>query len=731
VTLGRHAGRSIPRRIAGALVASIVVLALGSSVGVGPALAATDFLRESVVTTYRVDGAKGAVHVTLDIRATNTKPSSATTYYYFNTLSFGIQAEARSIAASSNGRRLDVTVTSRPGYRDVLVHTPRLLYRQTRSTRLTFDLPSGKPRSDSPIRVGKAHAEFTAWSWGDDNLADVRIVLPHDFDADVHAWPDESANQPRSTVRAGFRTFAVDDIPKPDEWYATVDASDAGALTDVDLGLTDRPIAIHAWPEDKEWLDQVSTVLKSGLPRLEDAIGLPWPVKGTLEVSEVSTAEIDGYAGIYDSFSDDIQMSEDLDPQVIVHEASHAWFDGSFFAQRWIGEGLADEYASIVVAATEGGPRAEPPRVTPRSAGNFMLNAWPPPSRVDDETELTERYGYNASWTVIHELMQQIGEPGMRDVFAAAAKREIAYVGAVDPEQAAIISDWRRFLDLVEGVGGAKDATRLFSDWVVTPTETSELTARSAARARYDELVTHGGDWLPGILVRRPMSTWDFETATAAIDAAEQVLDERDQLTAATAELGLGFPGTLEPDYERATKAEDLDALESRSARWLEAAAAVRSAREALAATRPPLTTIGLIGSEPERAYVAALAAWNAGDDAGAKSGSADTLAVLTAAEAIGRDRALAIGGATALALLLLLVVAARLVRRHRRHQQTLATASASAEPDGGVPSLPAEPFVRVAVVDPPEPYATLAATPGPVEEAGSERGVVGGTEAD
>src|SRR5262245_2935438 len=95
VTLRRHTGRSIPRRVAGALVASIVVLALGSSVGASPALAATDYLRESVVTTYRVDGAKGAIHVTLDIKATNTKPSTATTYFYFNSLSFGIQPEAR------------------------------------------------------------------------------------------------------------------------------------------------------------------------------------------------------------------------------------------------------------------------------------------------------------------------------------------------------------------------------------------------------------------------------------------------------------------------------------------------------------------------------------------------------------------------------------------------------------------------------------------------------------
>src|SRR5262249_14833940 len=137
--------------------------------------------------------------------------------------------------------------------------------------------------------------------------------------------------------------------------------------------------------------------------------------------------------------------------------------------------------------------------------------------------------------------------------------------------------------------------------------------------------------------------------------------------TSATTELGLGFPGTLEPDYERATKLADLDALKARIVRWLDAAAAVRSAKEALEATRPPLTAIGLIGSEPQRAYQAALAAWNAGDDAGARNGSADALAVLSAAEAIGRDRALLVGAVTAVVLLLFLLAVALVLRRRRR----------------------------------------------------------------
>jgi hypothetical protein len=739
LTLRRTPGRPASRRIAGALVAAIVAISLGVTVGVAPAQAATDLLRESVVSTYLVDGAKGAVHVTLDIKATNLKPSTATTFYFYDTLSLGIQPEARSVSATSNGRRLDVTIKDQPGYRDLLIHTPRLLYHQTHTTRLTFDLPGGKPRTDSAIRVGRAHAQFTVWAWGDEKLADVRVILPARFDADVHGWPDDVANQPHSTVHGTLRTYAVDDIADPNDWYATVDASDTHALTDVNVPIGGGAVTVRAWPEDKEWLDRVTTVLRTGYPQLETAVGLPWPVSGELDVSEVSSDEIEGYAGLYDSATDQIQISEDLDRHLILHEAAHAWFDGSLFTQRWITEGLADEYAARLVGTNEDGSPDVPPVVTPRSAGNFMLDAWPPPSRIDTTTQTSERYGYDASWTVVHQLVDEVGEARMRAIFAAASAHELAYPGAGPAETAVLTTDWRRFLDLLENVGGSTKATDLFATWVVTGSERSELTARTTARARYDALLARGGEWLPGILVRKPMSSWDFEVATAAIDEAERVLDARDRLAAATTELGLDFPGTLEPAYESAAKAEDLDALGARLTRWLDAAAAVRSARDTLAATRQPLTAIGLIGSEPERAYQAALAAWNNGDDAGAQNGSASALAVLSAAGGIGRDRALVAAGVAASALLLLLIAIWLIVRRRRavRRGPALAAASgvtvgpfdAPAEPPFAAPGLVNEAIEPGAV--PPEPYATLAATPGPVDETGSERGVVGGTEAD
>ena len=99
--------------------------------------------------------------------------------------------------------------------------------------------------------------------------------------------------------------------------------------------------------------------------------------------------------------------------------------------------------------------------------------------------------------------------------------------------------------------------------------------------------------------------------------AAEAVLADRDRLNAETTELGLAFPAALEPAYETAATATDLTTLDGRIATWLKAADAVRSARDALAAARAPLVTVGLLGTRPEAAYAAALAAFAAGDDSG------------------------------------------------------------------------------------------------------------------
>ncbi len=147
---------------------------------------------------------------------------------------------------------------------------------------------------------------------------------------------------------------------RPLDWYAWITATNDEALTRDRLALAGGDeVVIRGWPEDKRWRSRVRELLRDGVPALVDRIGLAWPVDGSLVISEVHTPLLEGYGGFYDPETDEITISEDLDDLTIIHEASHAWFNKSLFTERWITEGLADEYAALVLQRA--GPRLPGP----------------------------------------------------------------------------------------------------------------------------------------------------------------------------------------------------------------------------------------------------------------------------------------------------------------------------------------------------------------------------------
>jgi hypothetical protein len=755
--------RRLPVALVPVLIATLAAIVLGGTVGVAPAAAATDDLRLAVSSTYRVDPAGRAVHVAMAITATNEKPDTATTVYYYDSITFALPLEATAIRATSNGSKLEVTTAKRDEFRRVTIHIPKLYHGKTRTIRQTFDLPSGKPRSASPIRVGKAYASFEAWAWGDPGHGDVRIVMPPGFTADITTIPTDADAQLTATTVGDHTEYVVKDLADPIAWYSTVEATNRDALTVVPITAAGEPIVIHAWPEDRDWVDRVSAILGQSLPDLEHAIGLPWPVTRDLEVTEVAASEIAGYAGFFNSAFDRITISEDLDDLTIVHEASHAWFDGDLFQERWIDEGLADEYASRILAADHLDQEQEGPgAVAPTDKAAFDLNTWRPPDRIDAQSVAYERFGSDASWTVMRRIVDDVTEPRMRDVFKAAAAQTVTYLGAGPAERSGFVADWRRFLDLVTDVGGSTKAEDLLETWVLTPKQDAELPARDAARTKYFDLVREGGDWLPGIVVRKPMSDWRFPEAEVAIADAADVLDARDGLETAASELGLPFPTGLETAYESAASADDLTSLGTEIGAWTDAATAVRTARDGLAAERSPLVQLGLVDTDPDAGYRAALAAFAAGDEAGVMTGTAATVAALAGAEEIGRGRAVMAGLAIALVVVLLLLLIAAFVIRRRRPSPVsvpagsgapIAAMAGSAGPTAAEPvgpggeaswDVPPPPAARTplwdvppppAVVrrldDPTDPYATLAATPDHVGETQPGAPGAGGAEPD
>ena len=662
-----------------------------------PVVRAADDIEITTAARYVVDPAAAVVRVTVDVTAVNRKPDATgggtVTRYFYDGVNLGVQDEATGFAATRDGAPLRVTSSARDGYRLVTVlFGTALYYQQTAKITLRFTLPAAEPRSESDTRVGRAFATFLAWAFGDTGT--VRVEVPAGFVVDASGSTLE-----RRTASDGG-TLLSGSAERPLDWYAWINARDDTALAteQVDLVGGDR-VLVRGWPEDPVWRSRVADRLRAAVPELVARIGLPWPVDGPLTVIEMHTPLLEGYAGFYDVAADEITISEDLDDETIVHEASHAWFNAALFTDRWVNEGLADEYAARVLASL-GGSAGKPAAVTPSAAAAFALADWPPPAPIrDDVSDARERYGYAAAWTVMRAVVAEAGEPGMQAVFRAAAAGTTAYpAGAAAPEPATIPGDWRRFLDLVQGVGGADGAASLVATWVAGPDDQAALAARETARTAYASLVADGTGWAAPVLVRMALDGWRFDDAGKAIAAAAAILDQRDAMGNLAASAGLVPPSDLEAVYETAASGSDLAAAAARSEAQVATLEDVLGAGAAVAAPRDLFTSLGLDETAAARDIAAARAGWQAGDLEAAEVAVEAVGAALAAAPDTGRTRVLLGGGGTV--GLVIVVGVAALVRRRRRGPDATA--------------LTTETVDR---------YATLPASGSPDAVAGAPRG--------
>jgi hypothetical protein len=661
-----HAMRSsmAARVIAPGLAPWLAGLALALAALLAPAAVPTAHAADQLLleadATYTVQPAQHRVHVAVDVRATSNRPPTAQFTYYYASAVFGIQAEATGVHASRAGQALRTKLSTKAGFKvlEVFFGSP-LYYEHSTSFRFEYELPGGAPRSTSGIRVGAAFVSFYAWTFADTDS--VRMVFPKGFE------PAVSGSEMRVTDEAGRPVLSATDLGPADQWYVSVTADREAGLERTELSVvvhgSPESVSVGAWPEDSVWSREVTGLLTDGLPLLGDLIGLDWPLKGTLEISEVYTPLLEGYAGFYLTGQDRILISENLEDLVIVHEASHTWFNDRLFRERWISEGLANEYASRVALALTA-TRFDPDPADRASGAAFPLVSWGPPSAQldDDAVRAREHYGYDASWTVMRELVRRTGEGNMRRVFAAAANDEIAYVGDGSPEKVQPHDDWRRLLDLVEERGDV-DAADLFRKWVVPAATDAILDERAAARDAFVHLGQLADGWTPPYAVREPMSTWDFARADTRIAEAGRVLDRRDELERRAGTLDLTLPDALEKAYEGAQQdfggtvviadeeAGTLDSLEE--------------AAQAVSAPRDPFAELGLVGDpDPRLALDAARAAFEDDQMAISRDDAGAAIAAVSAAPDRGRQRAAA-GGAGIL-LLVIGGVSLAIVRRRR-----------------------------------------------------------------
>ncbi|MEX0847949.1 MAG: hypothetical protein WD023_09240 [Ilumatobacteraceae bacterium] len=629
----------------------------------------TEGLDVTSASRFVVGPTTGIVRATTDLTFTNTTidetSDGVVRRRYFTGFTFPVATGATGESAvTDDGRSVTVTSSEIAGNTSFFMYAVQfpdpLFSGETLRLTVAYDITGLPPRSDDPSRVNPAYVAFTAYGVGDPGRASVEVVVPDDFVIDTFGSEATETDVDGSTI------YTAEAIADPSTYALFVTARKDSALVSSRLTTPEgASFDIRGWPGDDAWRAFVGDQIGRGIPLLAQLVEQPWPLDDTVEIREAVTPYLYGYAGWFSATDAELEVGEDLDAEVVLHELSHAWFNTGWFADRWVNEGMAQVYSNAVVGML-GGTATVPTEPLPTDPAAIPLLTWGEPL-LDTGADDTETYGYNAAHWVMEGVVQEIGFDGMATVTASVADRTIAYVGDAPAEAETRTTDWQRFLDLGEEVGGSTTIEPLMEQYVLQPADIALLADRATARLAYAQLRTDGGSWAPPIAVRRAMAAWTFDSATDQIEAAEAVLVQRDVLAQRSSTLGFALAADAESAYEGA---DDLAVVQQSVAATLDVADVVIEADVAANIGPGLIERLGLIGEHPDERVAEAKQALAAGDETAARAAAERAIEVIGDAGALGTTRALAAAGVL-LATAGVAVVLVMVLRRRRLRPPT------------------------------------------------------------
>jgi hypothetical protein len=662
---------SLARRHAGLWLAILVAAGLLLAHTTAPeAHAAAPDLTIVSDARYEVQPDQHRVRVTLNLVLTNHLKDTVTRRYYFDRAFLAVLPGTANFKFSWDGAGTPEVHVSEKTADYTLLRLDlgqRLFAGKSATYQLRFDLvdPGGEPTRD--VRVGETLVSFPVWAFATDETpgGSVAVVFPSGFQVEV-----EAGEIPEPTTASdGQVIFQTAELDTPLDFFAYLVGDRPGAYSErtVDTLVDGEAVAldVRAWPDDPDWSTRVGDLVGRALPVLSERIGLGWPRDDGLVVQEAASRSTGGYAGLFDPEDGLIEVAYYAEDFVVLHEAAHAWFNGSLLADRWANEAFASYYGLQV--AEELGVPAVGDELTPELIEiGIPLNAWGPIGR---ESTDTEDYAYAASLLVANQIAERAGPGVLQHVWSDAAAGVGAYqpdvVSSSGPETVDAPPDWRGLLDLLEAYD-IDNYDDIWRSWVARDTDLPPLDDRLAARTQYDQVVRAAGDWELPKPVRDAMRAWQFATATDLLDRATAVLDQRAEIAGATQASGLTPPPNLEEAFSLP------DGFETAA---LEATAELETiARyDAAAATRPaeptPLQVLGMWEATPDADLARSADLFASGDLASSNDAAEAAAIVWVSAEDVGRGRLFSIIALTLAALLALALFVAwiRAIRRRRR----------------------------------------------------------------
>jgi hypothetical protein len=639
-----------------------------------PALAAGGVV-ETGTTTYVVNPAKAEIDVTIQLSIKNNKPPSALYYYYWNQTEVEVEVQAGPIKATSNAGKVKASL-SKTGtyYRDFVLTYPNVYYKQTRVVTVTYAIPAG-PGAPGGYRAGKAYADLCAVGNGVDSGA-LKVVVPDGFDVVFDGGTDLSL----SGDAKGVQTYGSGTISAPYNFWTCLEATDPSNLISMSLTSGNQNFTIRAWPEDSAWASTVGGDVRGDVPKLEDLTGLQMP-GGIIDITEAGNSQLGDYSGSYSPPTKTATVTEDTDNATVAHELSHIWFNSTLFTATWMDEGFAG-YSEKVAGTGNYKPCADPGAYP--GTGSPDITHW---QLLDINSTTVDQnvsdWQYAASCYLVTELADAIGPANFQAVLKAASDGEIAYVGASPAEKSPVggppISP-KTLLDLIDeqgmvpaGVKNLDEAQDLFAGYGIF--SSTDLDARSTARANYHKLVDAAGTWTMPLAVRGPMASWDFVSAQTAMDTVTQILTLR---TAIQKEVsGLSLDGTpIQTQFEASKTQADLDAVLALIKSEGDAAEKVGEAQQLNDGSHSIFQTIGLFGTDPGASITTATAALTSAKPDDASTAAQQAIDTLNGSADQGLMR---VGAALVLLLVLLALMLFVLWRRRRYAAAAMAPAAGAA----------------------------------------------------
>ena len=616
-----------------AWAALLLAALLGGSLAAPAPVAAAGDRIDSAVQTYTVDPVSRRLDVVIDVTVTNLKADTATVAYYLDATSIAVEQGAVNLKVTADAGPASLALSQRgTGFNVYRIRFSNLFSGRTRNLKVTYQLPSGAPRSDSDTRIGPAVASFCVVSNGFDS-GRTRVAIPSSYTIAVRSHGGTLT----TGAAGGMSTYDTGTLRNPSDFWACFDGYNLAGYQATALTTNGRQVQVQSWPEDPTWRQTVSTQAASSIAALERLIGRPLPGTGPITIREMASGSLGAYAGFFDPVTGLARIGEEIQAGVVPHELAHAWFNDSLFDARWLSEGHAGWAESSVTGTACAQPAAYP------GSGAPALSVWKfagPRATAQDLAVVA--WEYDAACHLVSAVAVRAGTDRMRQVLAALLDGRSPYQTGSPVLKPSGPADWRDWLDAVDelGLAPAGVADLDFASQLVTSygaagaADRAQLAARSAAREQYHALLaelawtgasaaTTAGPgtttriWQVPEAILGPMTAWEFSLAGTALASASKAWASVARADAVLPEAAVRL-GAVKPHFEGARHGATMTDVEAKASDQLAGAEAVAAARSRVQAPRPIVSALGFAPAKLEAELVTAVAAVTVADLAAA-----------------------------------------------------------------------------------------------------------------